>query len=1188
MRLSSTIVALGLALLMIMPASATDLIPFRGATQLALGGEHACALVADGVKCWGSNNSGQLGNGGNQTSVTPVDVAGMSVEIAAVSVGRRHSCALTAAGAVHCWGENSEGQVGDGTTLGPHYVPVPVVGLQSGVSAISAGAFHTCALLGSGGVKCWGANRDVETGFGQVRGQLGDGSSVTQRSSPVDVVGLSTGVSFISAGDRHTCAVLSAGGVRCWGFNGNGQLGNGDSADSSTPVETLSITSAQKVSAGGDHSCAVETGGSVQCWGIGALIGSLSPNPVPGLTSGITDVRAAGYHTCALGNGVLKCWGYNAFGELGIGNTNHQALPQEVVGLTSATTAFGTGQNFSCATTSDGYVSCWGDNEGGQLGDGSLSLRLTPVDVFGLQSGVRQVATGSDHACAVLDSGGVKCWGDNGYGQLGNGSIGDETSPIDVPDLTQILSVTAGAYHTCALTSGRTVLCWGYNGLGQLGDNSTTDRAIPTVVTGLSDIVEIRAGVVHTCARSSTGGIKCWGSNDSGQLGDGSLNNWSSPVDVVGLSGQAQALSAGGAHTCALIAGLAKCWGRNTSGQIGDGTNIDRPNPTSVVGLSALTSISAGILHTCAVVESNGVRCWGEGSAGELGDGGNISSALPLVVVNVTSDQMSVSAGNAVSCAVSSGGATKCWGANFYGTVGDGTNLPYRFVPTDVSGLSSGVASVSGGLYFNCVTTSLSGAKCWGSDVFGKIGDGGRDYSTPQFVMIDALSASATTNGDEPSYAASSDASGRYLVFESRARTLGATADTNEQPDIFRRDLVTNAVVRVSVDDNNDEISAASIEPSVSADGERVVFVTQDAAVNKVRGESKAARTKRLKASTFGVYLRNLINNSTFRVSLGVPALPTGEGTAPVLSPTGNSLVYTGHVSNPSMGLPGSQVIHVPISYKPNGDPELGAPRCVSCKTVNSTGVESVTNSNGESRNPVVSADGQWVAFETQSKNLLAAAPNPCPNVSSDIVLRNLITGVSQRVSSPPGPANCGAMGAGNRKPSIDWVGRKIVYESDQPITPGDSNALPDVFLFDIEHGRTARISEMLDTANNGNGGSVQAVISGDGNVVAFRSAAKNLEPREPDNNETEDIYVRRLDKALLRRVTRNKRGDQADFTSRRPTMNYNGTRVAFDTDATNLSLGDSSNQLLDANGVSDVYQTNNPTTAEIIFRSGF
>lgn len=206
-----------------------DLVPLDGIVQVAAGGRHTCALsTAGGVKCWGSNNFGQLGDGtsGNNKS-TPVDVAGLGSGVAAIAAGIEHTCALSSAGGVKCWGYNRYGQLGDGTTVNKS-TSVDVVGLGSGVTAIAAGRYHTCSLSTAGGVKCWGRN---------FWGQLGDGTTVN-KGTPVDVVGLGSGVAAIAAGWYHICGVSTAGGGKCWGDNGSGQLGDG-TAWRTTPVDVL-------------------------------------------------------------------------------------------------------------------------------------------------------------------------------------------------------------------------------------------------------------------------------------------------------------------------------------------------------------------------------------------------------------------------------------------------------------------------------------------------------------------------------------------------------------------------------------------------------------------------------------------------------------------------------------------------------------------------------------------------------------------------------------------------------------------------------------------------------------------------------------------------------------------------------------------------------------------------------------
>jgi alpha-tubulin suppressor-like RCC1 family protein len=196
---------------------------------IAAGAEHTCALTnAGAVKCWGDNYFGQLGDGTTTERHTPAEVSGLASGATAISAGASHTCALTSAGGVECWGYNDDGELGDGTTTERH-TPVDVSGLASGVAAIAAGAEHTCALTSAGGVKCWGHNDS---------GQLGDGTT-TERQRPVDVSGLASGVTAISAGYQHACALTSPGAVKCWGSNELGALGDGTTTDRHTPVEVI-------------------------------------------------------------------------------------------------------------------------------------------------------------------------------------------------------------------------------------------------------------------------------------------------------------------------------------------------------------------------------------------------------------------------------------------------------------------------------------------------------------------------------------------------------------------------------------------------------------------------------------------------------------------------------------------------------------------------------------------------------------------------------------------------------------------------------------------------------------------------------------------------------------------------------------------------------------------------------------
>jgi alpha-tubulin suppressor-like RCC1 family protein len=358
-------------------------------------------------------------------------------KIAAISAGNDHTCALTTGGGVKCWGWNAHGQLGDGTT-NDHLTPVDVSGLTSGMQAISAGNYHTCALTTGGGVQCWGHNE---------YGQLGDGTT-NDRLTPVDVSGLTSSVQAISAGNYHTCALTRGGRVKCWGRNEYGQLGDGSQNDRLTPVDVIGLTSVvQAISAGGEHTCALTTSGGVKCWGsnVHGQLGDSTqisrpwpgPGGVTGLNSGVQAISAGWDHTCALttGGGV-KCWGYNGYGQLGDSTTIWRPWPRDVSGLTSGVQAIAAGYAHTCALTTGTGIKCWGHNGYGQLGDGTMVRRLTPVDVSGLTSGVQAISAGNEYTCAVATGGGAKCWGYNGYGQLGDGTTSNRWMPVDVSGLT--------------------------------------------------------------------------------------------------------------------------------------------------------------------------------------------------------------------------------------------------------------------------------------------------------------------------------------------------------------------------------------------------------------------------------------------------------------------------------------------------------------------------------------------------------------------------------------------------------------------------------------------------------------------------------------------------------------------------------------------------------------------------------
>ena len=574
-------------------------------SRLGIGAGHSCFVPADGsVRCWGLNDFGQLGTGSTGgSSSSPVQVrqeTGLTNAVA-VAGGARHTCALRADGRVFCWGRNRDGELGIGSTGQTFNLPLPVsdaTGLSDAVAvAAGAGGTHTCALRANGLVFCWGNNST---------GQLGDGSLVDS-NTPVQVTtstGLINAVA-LSAGTKHTCASRTDGRVFCWGNNDAGQLGDGTSGGfSNTPVLVGGLTGGAFISlaTGGAHTCAIRVDGTILygtvfCWGdnSGGQLGNPNVAPAginrPALVPFLTDavsVTAGPGHTCATQvTGRVACWGANSQGQVGNGTLVNQPRPFAVSTGLSNVVAVGGGFRHTCASRADGGVFCWGRGAEGQLGSdiGSSTIPVRVTSIAGSISATMVVA-GLSTTCAIRADGTAACWGENSFGKVGNGTAFN-LQPLPVPVLTNVVGIgplgpeklkltntvalALGGSHTCALRADGDVFCWGLNSDGQLGIGTTGTSFLdvaPVDTPALTNAVAVTAGGDHTCALRADGRVFCWGSNASGQLGNGSSGGFSAGAVAVstatGLT-NVVAVAAGNRHNCALRAdGRVFCWGRNS------------------------------------------------------------------------------------------------------------------------------------------------------------------------------------------------------------------------------------------------------------------------------------------------------------------------------------------------------------------------------------------------------------------------------------------------------------------------------------------------------------------------------------------------------------------------------------------------------------------------------------------------
>ncbi len=559
-------------------------------SSLGVGVGHVCALAKSGggAWCWGRNSSGELGGGSKSAMAKPLQVKGLS-DLISIAAGGATTCVAKKDGSAWCWGDGGKGQLGDGGTSNS-LVPVAVKGLGGALEVGVGGAF-ACARRNDGSAWCWGHN---------AMGTLGQDSILgTNLAKPVAGA---TSVVALGIGPDHGRFVDDQGKVWSWGRNRTGVLGIGAGEVSWTPTPVAMTGAPKAISAGRTHSCAILADDKVSCWGVNHMssLGNGTSDyaiwSAPGPLSKMPSAKAvaAGYsQTCAIdATGAVWCWGGHDFvaGQFagpGHGKPEQSDKPVKLQGVAGAT-QLATGKNHTCALAQGGKVHCWGHNEFGQLGDGSKKTAQAPVatkPIHGVTP-VINIAAGDGFTCARVGAGVVKCWGQGGLGQLGDGNKTDSLAPVTVASLPNLAlspgTLAAGRRHACTLTVVGDVLCWGANDSGQLGDGTTTLRAKPVAVIGVGGALAIGAGDTHTCALVKGGAVWCWGDGGIGQLGDGKTNFSTKPVQAQGLT--ASALSVGRHHACAIANDKrAWCWGAGDYGQLGNGLGWSRkPLRTSV------------------------------------------------------------------------------------------------------------------------------------------------------------------------------------------------------------------------------------------------------------------------------------------------------------------------------------------------------------------------------------------------------------------------------------------------------------------------------------------------------------------------------------------------------------------------------------------------------------------------------
>ncbi|MBL7543905.1 MAG: hypothetical protein JNL11_08815 [Bdellovibrionaceae bacterium] len=624
-----------------------------------------CALIRSyKIKCWGDNVLGQLGIGTiSGTASTPGDVAltlPPSVSITSLSVGSSHVCASLSNGTVRCWGSNSMSQLGDGGTTNSG---TPITPSVSNVVEVAAGYLNTCVILSNSSVQCWGANgysslangvaggttltpslikTDASTTLTGIKKVIpGNSNLIVVTDTNIYMSGLNTRGQFFNfttvsqnfmtaltglpamklvtlGGGGTVCGVKTSNGqIVCWGDSGHGQAGTSIISNffGFRPINTGFFTNVSAV--------------------------------------GLSDA-----HGCAVNSGLTYCWGWAQAGRLGTGNGANTVTPSVVkensntTNLTTYSGSFGIGSLSQCEITTDNLVKCWGYNTYGQVGAGDTTsynyARTVKINSTTNLTDVIQISVGGHHVCALTGTRNVYCWGYNNFGQIGQGSTSPAVYSYAVPVSgfsavvgQRVSSLSSGIYYNCALLENGDVRCWGRNNLGQLGNGTTTDLYAPptSTATALTGFTQVSTGNESACGIKSNS-IYCWGNSAYGQLGVNGVNGgaYSTPQSV--SIAEAQSITEVQVYqqtACAIInsstvTGKAYCWGSNSYGAVGKSivTSYSTPQvvmqyPAFTTALSGVSKLSVGsnALSACMIMSNGQIQCAGNNTSGQMTDTNN-------------------------------------------------------------------------------------------------------------------------------------------------------------------------------------------------------------------------------------------------------------------------------------------------------------------------------------------------------------------------------------------------------------------------------------------------------------------------------------------------------------------------------------------------------------------------------------
>ena len=604
----------------------------------AVGLNGPAAIKTDGsLWLWGKNSYGQLGINNVLARSSPVQVGstpGPATSWSEASAGNTHAMALRPDGTLWTWGSNNKGQLGDNSVT---YRSSPIqVGSSTTWSQVGGGQTYSMALKADGTMWTWGNN---------TQSLLGDNTTL-ERSSPVQIGALTTWSSIAAGGSGSMMALKDNGTLWSWGINNRGQVGDGTEINRSSPVQVGALTTWSKIATGGDNSAAIKTDGTMWLWGLnnyGTIGDELtfhrsSPVQVGALTTW-SKVALGNNHTMAIKtDGTLWAWGRNNVGQLGDNTTANKSSPIQVGSLTTWSQIDG-GNSFAVALKNDGTMWLWGNNDYGQQGTSTTNIsRSSPVQVGSLATWSKISAGTQGMSFAIETDGSWYSWGRNASGGLGDDTVINRSSPVQVG--TEVYGwslVSRGGYHTAAIRADGTLWAWGRNQVGQHGRNDTVLRSSPVQLGTDTNWSKVSASTNCILAIKADNSLWVWGYQDQGVLGINSVTPVSSPVQV-GATTDWSLIASTRYHAGAIKTnGTLWTWGKSSDhGQLGLGDRVDRSSPVQVGSDTNWSLVSAGTNTTAATKTIGTLYIWGDGRHGEMGDNTAISRSSPVQLGSIS------------------------------------------------------------------------------------------------------------------------------------------------------------------------------------------------------------------------------------------------------------------------------------------------------------------------------------------------------------------------------------------------------------------------------------------------------------------------------------------------------------------------------------------------------------------------